>query len=722
MSELNQPSFLTALMAAIDRNLPNELFGVAELADAMHMSRSNLLRKVKKETNLSVSQLISQARLKRAMELLTTSSLNVTEVSQQVGFNSTSYFIKCFREHYGYPPGEVGKHLSGATGEVVMPTASTGEIEARVSQSPEELADKKEMIGERAAAHGPSVSAKVTSRAGVMWAVSIAVMLALGLGVVWKFTRGNDGPKSIAVLPFKNDSADSSNVYLINGLMEATLNNLQKIGNLSVVSRTTAEKYRNTSKSIREMADELGVEYFIEGSGQKIGNHILLNIQLIEASTDKHLWARQYRRESTDIFDLQQEIASDIAREIQVIVTPEELSLLEKRPTSNVEAYEYFLKGKENFYRSGGDDLKAAVPMFLEAIRRDPQFALAYSYLVMVYYYQDLFVVAKMHTTDVDDLSDKAILYDPGSSESLLAKALSFAQRHRYDLATPYLERALEYAPRSGLVLHFLCEFYSMYVPDPKKYLEYSIRKAETDRGADSTTRAFNYFHMAYASLQNGFYKRSQQFLDKSLALNPNGFFAIHVKAYVATLENLDCKRAKEILEEEYRKSPTRFDLLEDIGMMNFMLRDYKAASVCYDSALKIMNRFGMDILKPEYLRIGITYERVGDTARAKHYIDLYKEFLDQDQSIYKDIGVAMYELHKGNKQKALDLITRFADNQDYFISLLLLFDSDPLADGIRAEKAFTDAMKKMNENFWRGHRKLDQQFGDRMDELLRRN
>ena len=84
-------------------------FGVSELADEMNMSRSNLLRKVKKQTKLSVSQLISQVRLKRAMELLRKSSLNVSEVSHQVGFSSTSYFIKCFREHYGYPPGEVGK-------------------------------------------------------------------------------------------------------------------------------------------------------------------------------------------------------------------------------------------------------------------------------------------------------------------------------------------------------------------------------------------------------------------------------------------------------------------------------------------------------------------------------------------------------------------------------------------------------------------------------------
>jgi len=101
--------FLSLLTATIAQNIANEQFGVTELAEAMNMSRSNLLRKVKKLTKLSVSQLISQERLKRAMQLLQTTASNVSEVSHQVGFNSTSYFIKCFREHYGYPPGEVGK-------------------------------------------------------------------------------------------------------------------------------------------------------------------------------------------------------------------------------------------------------------------------------------------------------------------------------------------------------------------------------------------------------------------------------------------------------------------------------------------------------------------------------------------------------------------------------------------------------------------------------------
>jgi len=705
MPALNQQPFLVELKAVIERNLPNELFGVTELAEEMNMSRSNLLRKVKKETTLSVSQLISQARLNRAMELLKTSSHNVTEVSQQVGFNSTSYFIKCFREHFGYPPGEVGKRPDDASGgrETSVPGSETQRHPVREEVLP------------------PAV----TSAAGLnpyalKWVLPGVLLLVVAVVAAWYYKSDHMAvTKSIAVLPFKNESSDSSNVYLINGLMDATLSNLQRIASLSVVSRTTAEKYRNTAKTIPEMASELNVEYFIEGSGQKIGDNILLNIQLIEASTDKHLWARQYRRQSSDIFTLQQEIANDIAREIEVIVTPEELRHIEKRPTEDVKAYEYFLEAKENFYRSGPDDLQNAVPLFRKAIERDPKFALAYAHLVMVYYYLDVFSSDKKFTSDIDDLSDKAILYDPKSSESLLAKALSFAQRRRYDLATQYLEKALEHAPRSGLVLHFLTEFYSLYVPDPVKYFGYAIRKAEVDRNSDSTTRAFNYFHVANGLLQNGFFKDSDKFLKKSLALNPDGFFTRHIKAYTNTLESRDWVAARAILRIEYKKTPTRFDLLEDIGMMNFMLRDYPAARQCYDSALNMMKMFRMDILQPEYLRIGVTYELTGDTASAHYYIEEFKKFVDADQTIYKNLNLASYLAYKGEKQKALQLITQWADEHDYFNWLILLFPTDPLADGLKNEKPFQDAMKKMESNFRRGQKQLDEKWRNRFEALL---
>ena len=270
--------FISRITAIIEENITNEQFGVSELAREIGMSRSNLLRKIKKLTNLSVSQFIRQVRLKNAMEMLKENSANVSEVSYRVGFSSTSYFIKCFREFYGYPPGEVGKQR----GNQAEP-------------------DKGGTPGKKRIA------------------IISGVFILLLSGALLIFVVNSDEPvpsgqeKSIAVLPFKNDSNDSTNIYIINGLMESLLDNLQSIEDLRVISRTSVEKYRHNPLTIPEIARELNVSYLVEGSGQKIGNQILLNIQLIEASTDKHLWAERYKREATDIFELQLEVATSIA-------------------------------------------------------------------------------------------------------------------------------------------------------------------------------------------------------------------------------------------------------------------------------------------------------------------------------------------------------------------------------------------------------------------------
>ena len=127
------------------------------------------------------------------------------------------------------------------------------------------------------------------------------------------------------------------------------------------------------------MAKELHVGYFVEGSGQKIGDRILLHIQLIDAATDRHLWSNQYERETKDIFQLQQEIARNIAEEIKAIITPEEEKRIEKRPTHNLIAYDLFLKGKNLEAPGNQQNAEKAIGFFKQAIEQDPEFALAYA-------------------------------------------------------------------------------------------------------------------------------------------------------------------------------------------------------------------------------------------------------------------------------------------------------------------------------------------------------
>src|SRR6187551_884276 len=515
--------FVRQVTAVIEKNMANEQFGVSELSDEMNMSRSNLLRKVKKLTKLSVSQLISQVRLKQGMNLLRTSTFNVSEISHQVGFSSTSYFIKCFREYYGYPPGEVGKRSSEGMNPI-----------------PDNLPTQ--------------IFVDTTRKRKFVIFGSVLVLAAIAAGSFiytswssWSSSQSIMLEKSIAVLPFKNDSNDSSNLYLINGLMESTLNNLQQMGGLRVISRTSVERYRNSTKSIPEMAKEMNVNYFVEGSGQKMGDHIVLNIQLIEAATDKHLWAKQYRKETKDIFALQQEIARNIAEEIEVFITPEVKERIEKIPTDNLVAYDLYLKGKDLFYVSTGESLTASIPYFKNAIELDDKFALAYANAAMVYYYLDMFQVEKKYTAEINDYADKAMALEPKSTESLIAKAVSYAHVKQYELAVPFLEQALDYDPKAGLAIHFLSEFYSIYVINPSKYVDYALKgvKLIERPSYDSAMIGFKYFHLSNALMQAGFVDEGIKYVDQSLSYDPNSYFAGYVSKlfYFARHKDLNLTR-----------------------------------------------------------------------------------------------------------------------------------------------------------------------------------
>ena len=188
--------------------------------------------------------------------------------------------------------------------------------------------------------------------------------------------------KSVAILPFKNDSPDESNTYFINGLMEEILNNLQKIKDLRVISRTSVEQYRNQTKPIPEIAKELGVNYIIEGSGQKYGNSFRLRTQLIMAAKESHLWGESYQqkiKKAEDIFRIQSQIAESIAKELKAIITPQEKDLIEKIPTKQLEAYDSYLKGRFYLYKLTPNDLETAMRYFQQAKEKDPTYALAYS-------------------------------------------------------------------------------------------------------------------------------------------------------------------------------------------------------------------------------------------------------------------------------------------------------------------------------------------------------
>lgn len=664
--------FLSQLNTKIEANLAQEEFGVSELADALNMSRSNLLRKVKKATNLSVSQLISQARLQRGMELLRTSSLNVSEVSHRVGFSSTSYFIKCFREYYGYPPGEVGKRAN----EPVTPVA------------PPPAAPKPRWI-----------SAAVLM--GIVAVVTVAYLK-------WPTDISDSKEKSIVVLPFKNDSSDSTNLYLINGLMEATLNNLQKIKDLRVLSRTSSEKFRNSSKTIPEIARELNVNYFVEGSGQKMGDRIVLNIQLIDGVSDRHLWSKQYRREANNIFDLQQEISGDIAKEIQAIITPEEKNRIEKAYTENAKAFDLFLKGLDLLNKGGDTNNLQALSFFNEAITADNTFALAYACAGMACYYLDLFKQDRTHVAELGAYADKALLHDPQLSEGYTAKGMYYLIQKENKEALPFLEKAAEYNPNSSVVIQLLADFYSTRMPNTGKYLEYALKGLRVDAGVgDSVTSSYFHLHLANALIQSGFIDESLKHLDISLEYFSDNAFTRYIRPFVLYAKNGNLRQTRALLVKEFNKDTTRFDILQDIGKVSYYLGEYDTALVCYKRFNRYRQIHKLDVYQHENLLIGKMYERAGEIEKANALIASYRQFLDKDQTNYKNLGLVALYCYENNKEKALEHLRLFAqeDNIQYWIILFL--NKAPDMGPVETSPEFEQLDAEIEKKFWANHEKL---------------
>jgi len=667
--------FIRQIATIVEKNLSNEQFGVSELAEELNMSRSNLLRKVRKLSNLSVSQLIRQVRLEHGMNLLQESSLNVSEVADRVGFSSTSYFIKCFREYYGFPPG-----------------AANSQKEATENIPP------------------PAISKNRNRRfTFILLSAGLIVVLAIALlryGMKASSAKSSV-EKSIAVLPFKNDSNDSTNVYLINGLMESTLNNLQKIKDLKVTSRTSSEKYRNIFKSIPEMAKELNVNYFVEGSGQKIGNQILLNVQLVEAPNDRHLWSRQYRREVRDIFQLQQEIAKDIAKEVQATMTREERSRIEKNPTENLVAYDLFLKGSDLLHRGGRANLEQGISYFKKAIKEDPQFALAYAVSAIAYYYLDLFQERKIYTTEMGFYADKALLCDPLLPESLIAKALFYAHKKDYRAAIPYLEKALEYNPNSILAIHFLSDFYNYSIPNTAKYLEYALLGVKLNAGLqDSITTSVNYLHLGNALIQTGFVEESLHYIDKSIAYNPENSYATWVKAAILFAKDGSTEQTKQLLLKEWDRDSTQLHILQEIGNVYCYTGDYQAAYRYYKQFIKLREAQQLDIFRNVDLTIGIVLANLGFKEESNKFIASFKKFADNDQSIYKHVHLAMYYAYLKDRKKTLDHLKLFTkvDNYQYWI---LLLERDPLVKPLRNLPEFKTIMHTIKTKFWDKHKEI---------------
>ncbi len=264
--------------------------------------------------------------------------------------------------------------------------------------------------------------------------------------------------KSIAVLPFDNLSRDPNNAYFAEGVQDEILTRLAKVADLKVISRTSTQRFKSAPPDLRDIAKQLGVMNIVEGSVQKVNDQVRVNVQLINALSDAHLWADTYDRKLVDIFSVESEIAKTIADILQAKLTGSEKQMMAAQPTSNTEAYELYHKGRSLWEKRSGDNIPKAIAFYEQAIARDPAYALAYAGLASAYILVPFYAgVDRLDAySKAKDAALKALSLDPNLAEAHLAmgKVLFFRE---IDLAGAMREykRAIELKPNDAAAHHW---------------------------------------------------------------------------------------------------------------------------------------------------------------------------------------------------------------------------------------------------------------------------
>jgi TolB-like protein/Tfp pilus assembly protein PilF len=377
-------------------------------------------------------------------------------------------------------------------------------------------------------------------------ATGVIVSAIAGFFLLPRISSAHKVDKSIAVLPFENLSADKENAYFADGIQDDVLTNLSKIGDLKVISRTSVMPYRGKASNVREIGKALGVGAILEGSVRRIGNRVRVNVQLICADTDEHLWAEDYDRELTDVFAIQTDLAQKIANELRAKLSPSEKEQIERKPTENGEAYLAFVQAHnlscafEDF-----DKLKQSEQLYERAIELDPNFALALArYSQLESWIVHIFERTSQRRDKARTLAERAVELQPDLPEAHLALGFSYYYGdNNYDAALKEFEIAQRGLPNESEVYLALGAIQRRQ----GKWAESTVNleKAASLNPKDSwplQQLAFN-----YQVLRN--FDKANAIIDRAVALNPSAFEPWEVKSKLAIFEKGDFSVAERAFE-----------------------------------------------------------------------------------------------------------------------------------------------------------------------------
>ena len=425
--------------------------------------------------------------------------------------------------------------------------------------------------------------------------------------------------KSIAVLPFENLSDDKENAYFADGVQDDILTNLSKIGDLKVISRTSVMPYRGGKHNVREIGKALGVATILEGSVRRAGNRVRINVQLIDANSDEHLWANDYDRDLTDVFAIQTDLAQKIANELSAKLSPSEKAQIENKPTQNNEAYLAFVRA-HNLQSSSYEDfakLKEGEQLYERAISLDPSFALAFAR----YSQLESWIVHSYERTPerrqkARSLAERALQLQPDLSEGHLALGFSYYYGdNNYDDALREFQIAQRGLPNDA-------EAYLSLGAIERRQGKWTESTANLEKAASLNPKdpwPLQNLSFNYAMVRN--FDAADKVLDRALQIQPDSFGLWVLKAKLAITARGDWSIGERCLNKLKSAPLSNEEKLKALsGTLDFLLFQHKYKEVLDLAQNSPDNLFAAvpGSLTQKYFAIGLANKALGDESPSR--------------------------------------------------------------------------------------------------------
>jgi TolB-like protein len=543
------------------------------------------------------------------------------------------------------------------------------------------------------------------------------ILILIVLNIIPRTKVNGKLEKSIAVLPFHNESSDRENTYFINGTMESILDNLCKIEDLRVVSRNSTEQYRHNPKTTPQVAEEMNVSYILEGSGQKIGNRVLLTVQLIEGIQDRHLWSKQYDREIqkvVDLIDLQGEIAKLIAAEINVVITPQEKVIIENIPTESLTAYDYYQQGNEEYWKYINDrfDLKyleQAKSLYNKALVYDSTFAIAYIGLAVIYQAQQPYedYATQNYLDSVLIYSNRALEFNDQLAVAYRLKAHYYIQRFQLDEAIHELNIALDINPNDYLAYAELGRLYSAFLNDPVKSLQNYHNALLLYHGED-LSRLLESLADVYVFM--GFPEKAREIYQKVFELNGDSVMYYFHQSRLT--DNNDFSASRDLLFKGYELDSNNYFILWELAQAQFLMGEYESSLYFYERLSEIFEMMGGS---PTLVLQNIGYLNwvEGKEVEATHYFNEAINFnqglldLGREHEINHYILASIYAV-RGERDLAYEQLGKLRDRaiHDFWVIGL---NTDPMFESMRSEPEFHKIILDIESKYQIEHERVKQ-------------